>query len=78
MEQKSKLHELRNERNVTPFANQNISSLKTRLLQLEQLTGQVNPLIIRSPQNLAPIGVQPFTNANNLALQPLNQRPTAI
>ena len=79
-EQKTKLHELRNDRNGVSSANQNISSLDTRLLQLEQLTGQVNPIIVRPPQNVAPIGVQqqqntgliPCTNANNPALQRLN------
>ena len=75
-EQKSKLHELRKNRNGTPFTNQNISSLATRIPQLEQLTGQVKQLIIRPPQNIAPIGVQPqqnTTNAKNPVLQRLNQ-----
>ena len=76
------MHELRNDRNGASSTNQNVSSLETRLLQLENLTGQVNPIIVRPPQNIAPIGVQPqqntnlipYTNANNPALQRLNQR----
>jgi len=64
-EQKAKLHELRNDRNPR---NSNISSLETRLQQLEQIAGQVNPPT--ETRIIAPV----ITNGNNPALQRLNQR----
>ena len=78
-EQKSRLHELRSNRDGTAHDTQNVSSFATRLLQLEQLTGQAqNPTgatqIVQVPQQIAPVGV--LNNANNPALQRLNQRPT--
>ena len=64
-EQKAKLHELRNDRNPR---NSNISSLETRLQQLEQIAGQVTPPT--ETRIIAPV----ITNGNNPALQRLNQR----
>ena len=70
-EQKSRVHELRANRNDS---SQNISSLETRLQQLEQFASGVAPpasstQIVPVRQNIAQV-----SNSNNPALQRLNQR----
>ena len=75
-EQKNGLHELRNIRIKTTPATQKVSSVESRLLQLEQLASTLPPPqpIVASHQGVSQVGVQPqYTNANNPALQRINQ-----
>ena len=70
-EQKSRVHELRANRNDS---SQNVSSVETRLQQLENFATGVapptsSPQIVPVHQNIAQV-----SNANNPALQRLNQR----
>ena len=76
-EQKSRLHELRNNRSTTTLATQKVASVESRLLKLEQLSITLPPPqpIVASHQGVSQVGVQPqYTNATNTALQQLNQR----
>ena len=76
-EQKTRLHELRNNRSTTTPATQKVSSVELLLLQLEQLVSTLPPpqTIVASHQGVSQVGVQPqYTNATNPALQRLNHR----
>ena len=76
-EQRTQLHELRNNRSATPPVTQKSASVELRLLQLEQLTSTLPPPqpIVASLQGVSKVVVQPqYTNSNNLALQRLNKR----
>ena len=76
-EQKTRLHELRNNRSTTTPATQKVASVESRLLQLKQLASTLPPSqpIVASHQGVYEVGVQPqYTNADNPALQRLNQR----
>ena len=74
-EQKTRLHELRNNRSTTTPATQKVASVESRLLQLEQLSSTLPQpqLIVASYQGVSQVVVKPqYTNATNPALQQLN------
>ena len=76
-EQKTRLHELRNNRSTTTPETQKGASVELQLLQLEQLNTTLPPpqSIVASHQGVSQVGVQPqYTNATNLAIQRLKQR----
>ena len=65
-EQKTRLHELRNNRSTTTPATQKLASVELRLLQLEQPASTLPPPqpIVASHQGFYQVGVQPqYTNA---------------
>ena len=59
-EQKTWLHELRNNRSTTTPATQKVASVESRLLQLEQLASTIPPpeTIVASHQGVYQVGVQ--------------------
>ena len=74
-EQKTRLHELRNNRSTTTPATQKVASVESRLLQLEQLSSTLPPPqpIVDSHQGVYQVGIKPqYINATNPALQRLN------
>ena len=76
-EQKTRLHEVQNNRSTTAAATQKVASVESRLLNLEQLSSTLPPLrpIFASNQGVSQFGVQPqYTNTTNPALKRLNQR----
>ena len=77
VEQKTRLHDLRNNMSTTTPATQNVASVESRLLQLEQLASTLPPPqpIVALHQGFYQVGVQPqYTNTTNPSLQRLNQR----
>ena len=76
-EQKTRLHELRNNRRKTTPATQNVASVESRLTQLEKIASTLQPHqnIVTLHQGVSQVGVQTqYTKATNPALQGLNQR----
>ena len=76
-EQKTRLHEVKNNRSTTDAATQKVASVESRLLQLKQLASTIPPPqpIVTSHKGVSQVGVHSqYTNATNPALQQLNQR----
>ena len=67
-EQNTRLHELINHRITTTPTTQNLASVESWLLQLEQLASTLPPPqpIVASHQGVSQVGVQPqYTNATS-------------
>ena len=73
-EQKSRVRELRANRNESPPSSQNVSSVEIRFQQLEQ--SALNIARAATSTQIVPVrhNIMQVVNANNPALQRLNQR----